>query len=44
MVFGVHRAAGDLAARYVHRRDEIQRELRRTGTDPSSVTEWTWQT
>lgn len=34
---------GDPAAHYIQRRDEIQGELRRTGTDPSSITEWTWQ-
>ncbi|MFE3610006.1 phosphoketolase family protein [Streptomyces goshikiensis] len=31
-----------LAAQYAHRRDEIRRELRRTGVDPAEITEWTW--
>ncbi|MFJ3582250.1 phosphoketolase [Streptomyces sp. NPDC090127] len=34
---------GDLAAHYVRSRDEIRRELRRTGVDPASVTDWRWE-
>ncbi|WP_313896095.1 phosphoketolase family protein [Streptomyces sp. YIM 98790] len=33
---------GDLAAHYARRRDEIRAGLRRTGTDPPEITDWTW--
>lgn len=36
-------ATGDLAERYVRRRDELRRELRRTGVDPATITDWTWR-
>ncbi|MEU1889573.1 phosphoketolase family protein [Streptomyces pristinaespiralis] len=34
---------GDLATHYARRRDETQKELRRTGVDPVEITRWTWQ-
>ncbi|MFG2900011.1 phosphoketolase [Streptomyces zaomyceticus] len=31
-----------LAERYARHRDELRRELRRTGVDPAEITEWSW--
>ncbi|MFE5534743.1 phosphoketolase [Streptomyces sp. NPDC056492] len=31
-----------LAERYARHRDELRRELRRTGVDPAEITEWRW--
>ncbi|MFF9340529.1 phosphoketolase family protein [Streptomyces sp. NPDC014773] len=31
-----------LADRYAHHRDELRRELRRTGVDPAEITGWRW--
>ncbi|MGW6414979.1 phosphoketolase [Streptomyces sp. NPDC055055] len=32
-----------LAEEYAAHRDELRRELRRTGVDPAEITDWTWQ-
>ncbi|MFE1010342.1 phosphoketolase [Streptomyces sp. NPDC058794] len=35
---------GDLAEHYSRRRDDLRRELRRTGVDPAEITRWSWPT
>ncbi|MGK9465191.1 phosphoketolase (plasmid) [Streptomyces sp. G6] len=35
---------GDLAEHYARRRDDLRRELRRTGVDPAEITQWSWPT
>ncbi|WP_435850965.1 phosphoketolase family protein [Streptomyces roseolus] len=34
--------ARQLSERYARHRDELRRELRRTGVDPAEITEWRW--
>lgn len=34
---------GDLAAAHARHRDRLREEIRRTGTDPTEITEWKWQ-
>ncbi|MFD4033345.1 hypothetical protein ACFWVP_23260 [Streptomyces sp. NPDC058637] len=42
-LYGRASVTGDLATAHARHRDRLREEIRRTGTDPAEITEWTWQ-